>query len=68
MRKRVKKVTSLTRLVWDNFIHDRRQQVTAMTTTSDRYDPAEHRATGKDVKSGWILVALVNIGLVVLTL
>ena len=39
-----------------------------MQNTYDRYDPAEHRATGKDVKSGWILVALVNIGLVVLTL
>ncbi len=39
-----------------------------MQTTYDKYDPAEHGATGKDVKSGWILVVLVNMGLVVLTL
>ena len=41
--------------------------VTAMTNTYDTYDPAEHRATGKDVTSGWILVLLVLSGLVVLT-
>ena len=42
-----------------------------MTSTYDTnsiYDPTEYRATGKDVTSGWILVLLVNIGLVVLTL
>ncbi len=36
-----------------------------MTNTYDPYDPAEHRATGKDVKSGWELVLFVLFGLVI---
>ena len=36
-----------------------------MTNSYDKYDPAEHRATGKDVKSGWELVLFVLFGLVI---
>ena len=47
------------------YTHIRRTRVTTMTNTFDKYDPAEHRATGKDVKSGWELVLFVLFGLVV---
>ena len=62
------KITSLVWFVWDNAPYVKTHKVTTMTNTYDKYDPVEHRATGKDVKSGWMLVLLVNIGLVALTL
>ena len=58
-------------MVWDDIPWVEVKQVTAMTSTYDTnsmYDPTEHRATGKEVKSGWILVVLINLGLVILTL
>ena len=36
-----------------------------MPNNYDSYDPAEHRATGKDVKSSWELVLFVLFGLVI---
>ena len=59
------KITSLGELIWDNTDYIRRQKVTAMQNIYDKYDPAEHKATGKDVKSGWELVLFVLFGLVI---
>lgn len=35
---------------------------------SDSYEPRDFVVSGRDLKSGWIVVILVNIGLVILSL
>ena len=38
-----------------------------MSDMNNTYDPKEHTAGSKDVKSAWVLVLFVNIGLVLFT-